>query len=199
MSSVAIIDSGGANIASVVSALERLDIHPHFTKEAKNIQSADKVILPGVGAAQHGMKCLHENDLINVIQKLEQPVLGICLGMQLLFDASEEGDTTALGCINGSLRLFSNHMNLTIPHMGWNNLTALEDHPLLYGLNKESYFYFVHSYYAPVGDFTIGTTNYGCDFTSIAAKDNFMGCQFHPEKSGDAGEQILRNFLDLKL
>ncbi len=191
---IVIIDSGGANITSVISAFDRMDVKTTFTSDIETIRSADKILLPGVGAAGDAMKTLKGHGLADIIPKLEQPVLGICLGMQLLFQSSEENDTTTLGAIPGRLKLFEAAKDMTVPHMGWNNIKKAKDHPLLHGLDDDSYFYFVHSFYAPVGGHTIGACNYGADFTAIAAKGNFMGCQFHPERSGPAGAKILKNF-----
>jgi glutamine amidotransferase len=194
---IAIIDSGGANITSVISAFDRMDVKTVFTSDIDTIKSADKIILPGVGAAKDAMAKLKNAELVPVIRALTQPVLGICLGMQLLFSASEEGNVDTLGIIAGQVKHFPRASNLPVPHMGWNKVRSTKDDPLLHGLDDE-YFYFVHSYFAPVTDATIGTCKYGEDFTAVVHQDNFMGCQFHPERSGKAGQKILRNFLDLK-
>jgi glutamine amidotransferase len=194
---IAIIDSGGANIASVQFALERLGAESVLTKDVKIIQSAEKVLLPGVGAAPIAMQNLAEYGLIDCIRGLTQPVMGICLGMQLLFAASPEGNTPLLGIFDADCKTFTPTQGRSVPHMGWNRLLKQQDHPLLAGLDEGAHVYFVHSYFAPVTAQTIAATNYGDDFTAIVAENNFMGCQFHPEKSGLVGAQILRNFLEM--
>lgn len=194
---IAIIDSGGANIASVQFALERLGAESVLTKDVKIIQSADKVLLPGVGAAPIAMQNLAEYELIDCIRSLTQPVMGICLGMQLLFAVSPEGNTPLLGIFDADCETFTPSQGRSVPHMGWNRLSKQQDHPLLAGVDEGAHVYFVHSYFAPVTAQTIAATNYGDDFTAIVAENNFMGCQFHPEKSGLVGAQILRNFLEM--
>ena len=194
---IAIIDSGGANIASVQFALERLGAESVLTKDVKIIQSADKVLLPGVGAAPIAMQNLAEYELIDCIRSLTQPVMGICLGMQLLFAVSPEGNTPLLGIFDADCETFTPAQGRSVPHMGWNRLSKQQDHPLLAGVAEGAHVYFVHSYFAPVTAQTIAATNYGDDFTAIVAENNFMGCQFHPEKSGLVGAQILRNFLEM--
>jgi glutamine amidotransferase len=194
---IAIIDSGGANIASVRFALERLGAESVLTKDVKIIQSADKVLLPGVGVAPIAMQSLTEYGLIDCIRGLTQPVMGICLGMQLLFAVSPEGNTPLLGIFNADCETFTPAEGRSVPHMGWNRLSKQQDHPLLAGVVEGAYVYFVHSYFAPLTAQTIAATSYGDDFTAIIAKNNFMGCQFHPEKSGLVGAQILRNFLEM--
>lgn len=194
---IAIIDSGGANIASVQFALERLGAESVLTKDVKIIQSADKVLLPGVGAAPIAMQNLAEYELIDCIRGLTQPVMGICLGMQLLFAVSPEGNTPLLGIFDADCETFTPAQGRSVPHMGWNRLAKQQDHPLLAGVDEGAHVYFVHSYFAPVTAQTIAATNYGDDFTAIVAENNFMGCQFHPEKSGLVGAQILRNFLEM--
>ena len=194
---IAIIDSGGANIASVQFALERLGAESVLTKDVKMIQSADKVLLPGVGAAPIAMQNLAEYELIDCIRGLTQPVMGICLGMQLLFAVSPEGNTPLLGIFDADCETFTPAQGRSVPHMGWNRLSKQQDHPLLAGVDEGAHVYFVHSYFAPVTAQTIAATNYGDDFTAIVAENNFMGCQFHPERSGPVGAQILRNFLEM--
>ena len=194
---IAIIDSGGANIASVQFALERLGAEPVLTKDVRMIQSADKVLLPGVGAAPVAMQNLAEYELIDCIRRLTQPVMGICLGMQLLFAVSPEGNTPLLGMFDTDCETFTPTQGRSVPHMGWNRLAKQQDHPLLAEVNEGAHVYFVHSYFAPVTAQTIAATNYGDDFTAIVAENNFMGCQFHPERSGPVGAQILRNFLEM--
>jgi glutamine amidotransferase len=194
---IAIIDSGGANIASVQFALERLGAESVLTKDVKIIQSADKVLLPGVGAAPIAMQNLAEYELIDCIRGLTQPVMGICLGMQLLFAVSPEGNTPLLGVFDADCETFTPAQGRSVPHMGWNRLSKQQDHPLLDRVEEGAHVYFVHSYFAPVTAQTIAATSYGNDFTAIVAENNFMGCQFHPEKSGLVGAQILRNFLEM--
>ena len=175
---IAIIDSGGANIASVQFALERLGAKSILTRDAAEIAAADRVLLPGVGAAPVVMNVLKNAQLIEPIRKLRQPVLGICLGMQLLFDRSFEGSTDLLGILGGECRAFTPVDGLAVPHMGWNRLHPTTTHPLLNGLEHVSHVYFVHSYYVPVNDATIATCNYGQNFTAIAGRDNFLGSNF---------------------
>lgn len=194
---IAIIDSGGANIASVQFALQRLGASSVLTRDINQIRSADRVILPGVGAAPIAMRSLRTSGLIEPIRQLRQPVLGICLGMQLLFRRSLEGNTDMLDIISGDCMAFRVAAGRSVPHMGWNRLHCKGSHPLLIGLPDMAYVYFVHSYFIPVGVSTIAACNYGDDFTAVAAKENFMGCQFHPERSGELGAHILQNFLEM--
>ena len=197
---IAIIDSGGANIASVTFALERCGATATLTTDAEMIASADKVILPGVGAAPVAMAQLQKAGLVDCIRGLTQPVLGICLGMQLLFERSEEGDTALLGLIPGTVEAFQPAPGLSIPHMGWNRLlptAGAAANPLLKGIDDGAHVYFVHSYFAPVSGDTVAACRYGADFTALVAHGNFMGAQFHPERSGPIGARILQNFLEL--
>ena len=196
---IAIIDSGGANIASVRFALERLGVDSVLTADPAVIAAAERVILPGVGAAPVAMAQLDRAGLVDCIRGLSQPVLGICLGMQLLFDRSEEGDTPLLGLVGGNCRAFDPSMGLTVPHMGWNRLAPQggSRHPLLDGIDDGAHVYFVHSYAAPVSGDTVAACSYGVDFTALVARGNFMGAQFHPERSGPVGARILGNFLAL--
>ena len=197
---IAIIDSGGANIASVTFALERCGATATLTTDAEMIASADKVILPGVGAAPVVMAQLQKAGLVDCIRGLTQPVLGICLGMQLLFERSEEGDTALLGLIPGKVEAFQPAPGLSIPHMGWNRLlptAGAAANPLLKGIDDGAHVYFVHSYFAPVSGDTVAACRYGADFTALVAHGNFMGAQFHPERSGPIGARILQNFLEL--
>lgn len=194
---VAIIDSGGANISSVVHALRRLGSEPVFTADAGTIRSAERVILPGVGAAGAAMTRLRELDLVECIRELKQPVLGICLGMQLLFDQSNEDGVECLGIIPGNLEKLEPSEGVRIPHMGWNTTTTVREHPLLSGLPEPPWFYFVHSYRAPIGDSTLATCTHGESFAAIVQQDNFLGTQFHPERSARHGAKLLANFLEL--
>ena len=194
---IAIIDSGGANIASVKFALERLGVGSVLTDNVNVIRSADKVLLPGVGAAPVAMRRLANAGLIDCILALQQPVLGICLGMQLLFSRSAEGDIPLLGLFDATCTAFTPASHRSVPHMGWNQLVFQQDHPLIAGVDNGAYVYFVHSYFAPVTTETIAKCTYGTDFTAIVSKNNFMGCQFHPERSGSIGARILQNFLEM--
>lgn len=190
---VVIIDYGAGNIRSVIFALKRLGVEPILSNSINEIQAADKVIFPGVGEASSAMKQLKENNLQLLMPQLKQPVLGICLGMQLMCSYSEEGNTQGLGIFPVKVKKFTS-TELKVPQIGWNTLNA-KDHVLFNELNKNEYVYFVHSYYAELSDYTIGTSHYGVNFSSALAKDNFYAVQFHPEKSAKAGEQILSNFL----
>ncbi len=192
---VAIIDGGGANIASLRFALERLGRESVLTTDAQIIRAASHVILPGVGAARAAMDRLMTTGLDRLIPTLTQPVLGICLGMQLLFDASAEDDTRCLSVMAGSARRFVPAPDRPVPHMGWNQLHKLADAPLLEGIAEDAYCYFVHSYALPVTAATLATAHYGWDFAAIAAQRNFLAAQFHPERSGAAGATLLRNFV----
>jgi len=194
---IAVVNSGGANIASVMFALERLGVRGSLTADPENIQNADRVILPGVGAAKDAMDKLNRQELVGCIRNLKQPVLGICLGMQLLFAHSEEGDVDMLGVLPDTVQHFEEAEGKTIPHMGWNSVSVKSDHLLVKDVAEGSYFYFVHSYYAPEAGYTLGSCDYGENFSAIVAQDNFMGCQFHPQRSGAAGAQILKNFLGM--
>ncbi len=191
---IAIIDYGAGNVKSVQFALERLGNSGALTSDAEEIRQADKVIFPGVGEASSAMAALRQYGLDEVIPKLKQPVLGICLGLQLLCDSSEEGNTTCLGIFPAKVSAFPG--KLKIPQVGWNTLTNLKS-PLFTKVDENSYAYFVHSYYVPVNAFTIAQSEYGLPFSAAMAKDNFYACQFHPEKSSRTGEQILKNFLAL--
>ncbi len=196
---VALIDSGVANLTSVMAALDRLDAPVEVTKRKEVIQNASHVILPGVGAASAAMARLESLGLSDVIRDLTQPVLGICLGMQLLFSSSEEGEACAcLGIIPAPVKRLSPAPGLSIPHMGWNQIIPRDvTSPLLRNISGGSYFYFVHSFAAALGEYTLASCDYGGAFTAIAQHKNFLGCQFHPERSGSVGARILKNFLDM--
>jgi len=200
---LAIIDSGGANISSVKHALKRLGAEPVFTADAATIRSAERVILPGVGAAGAAMSRLHELGLIDCIRELQQPVLGICLGMQLLFEKSAEAyhgedSTDCLGIIPGTLEKLKPSQGVRIPHMGWNTTKSVKEDPLLNGLPAQPWFYFVHSYYAPIGNSTLAVCTHGEPFAAIVRKNNFFGAQFHPERSARYGAKLLANFLEIQ-
>ena len=194
---VVLVDSGGTNIGSVRYALERLGIDAQLSRDVRKIRAATHVILPGVGAAAPGMARLREAGLVDVVRELTQPVLGVCLGMQLLFDHSEEGDTPCLGLIPGSLRLFPKSGNLRVPHMGWNALRPERDSPLLNGIDAGAFAYFVHSYAAPLGPYTLASADYGGAFSAVVQQRNFYGAQFHPERSASVGAKLLQNFIEL--
>ena len=195
--SVVLVDAGGTNIGSVRYALQRLGVEASLTSDADAIRTADKVILPGVGAAGPGMARLHELGLVELMRSLTQPVLGVCLGMQLLCEHSEEGDTQCLGVIPATVRRFAEQPGLRVPHMGWNRLQRQREHPLLDGLVDGDWAYFVHSYAVPAGDYALAATDFGGDFSSVIARDNFHGMQFHPERSAKVGARLLKNFLEL--
>lgn len=192
---VVIIDGAGANIASLRFALQRLGHDSILTTDAATIRSADHVILPGVGAARPAMAKLRACGLDVLIPELTQPVLGICLGMQLLCEASEEEDTRCLGILPGTACRFPAAPDRPVPHMGWNRLRRITDSPLLTGVADGAYCYFVHSYALPVGPATIAAASYGSEFAAMATHRNFMAAQFHPERSGALGSIVLRNFL----
>jgi glutamine amidotransferase len=192
-----IIDSGGANLASLLFAFERLGAQAHVTTRESEITAAARVILPGVGAAADAMKRLHDSGVAGLLPRLKQPVLGICLGMQLLFKHSEEGSTPCLGIVPDNVRRLQAEAGLPVPHMGWNQLTRLKDDPILEGIGPEDYVYFVHSYAAPVSAVTLATADYGAPLSAVVRKDNFWGAQFHPERSAGTGARLLANFLRL--
>ena len=192
---IAVVNSGGANISSVLHALRRLGAEPRFTADAAVIRTADRVILPGVGAAGRAMEVLGAHGLIDVIRSLTQPVLGICLGMQLLFESSEEDDARLIGLIPGRLRRLPNRADLRVPHMGWNAIATSRPDPLTDPLDGK-WFYFVHSFAAPVGDWTLATSEHGRPFSAIVRQGNFYGAQFHPERSAGAGAALLRAFVE---
>ncbi len=194
---VVIVASGGANIASLQFALERLQTHADVSADAARIRAASHVILPGVGAAADAMARLRCSRLTEVIPALGQPVLGICLGMQLLFEASDEGDTRCLGVIPGLAARFIEAPGHPVPHMGWNTLEILRPCALLEGLGNEDYAYFVHSYALPAGPSTVAICRYGASFSACVQWRNFFGVQFHPERSAAVGARLLKNFLAL--
>jgi imidazole glycerol-phosphate synthase subunit HisH len=198
MTRLAIIDSGGANIASLQFAVERLGIESELTTSREHLQQASHVILPGVGAAADCMSRLGKAGLVDTIRSLTQPVLGVCVGMQLLFESSEEGDVACLGLLPGRVRRFTNRADLPVPHMGWNQLEFDRPSALLDGIGNGDHVYFVHSYAVPQGDLTLASTTYGDRFSAIVQRGNVYGAQFHPERSARVGAQLLRNFLRLQ-
>jgi imidazole glycerol-phosphate synthase subunit HisH len=193
-----IIKYNAGNIQSVLYALERIGMSAVVTDDLEQIQKAGKVIFPGVGEASTAMKYLKERKLDEVIKNLQQPVLGICLGMQLMCKYSEENDTECLGIFDEEVKLFNPALSdgVKVPQIGWNNIYDLKT-ALFKGLPENSYCYFVHGYYAALGEHTIATTDYLLPYSAGLHKNNFYGLQFHPEKSAAAGEQILKNFLNL--
>ena len=193
---LAIVDSGGANIASVRFALERLGVCSELTADPAVIRAAERVILPGVGSAVEGMKRLQAKGLVECVCGLIQPVLGICLGMQLLLENSEEGPTETLGLIPGTVARLPNSPDITVPHMGWNTILSGRTTGLLDGLGSDARFYFVHSYAGPVNAFTVASCDYGTPFAALVQRGNFSGVQFHPERSGAAGARLLKNFVE---
>jgi glutamine amidotransferase len=195
--SVVIVASGGANIASLEFALERLGTRSEVSADPARIRAASHVILPGVGAAADAMARLRARGLDVVIPSLTQPVLGICLGMQLLHEASEEGATRCLGIIPGVAARFPEAPGHPVPHMGWNTLETERSCPLLAGLKAGEYAYFVHSFALPVNEATVASCRYGGRFSACVAWRNFFGAQFHPERSAAAGARILKNFLEI--
>ncbi len=203
---LAIVKYNAGNIQSVLYALERIGMNALVTDDHTKLRSADKVIFPGVGEASTAMQYLSERKLDILIKELKQPVLGICLGMQLMCAHSEENDTNCLGIFNEPVKKFNNpsaqsyqksaQSAIKVPQIGWNNITALQS-PLFKDVPENSYCYFVHSYYASLGEHTIASTDYIQPYSSALQKDNFYGVQFHPEKSATVGEQILKNFINL--
>jgi glutamine amidotransferase len=192
---IVIINYGAGNIQSIMFAIERLGFKAVLSYNPDEIKAADKVIFPGVGEASSAMKMLLESGLETLIPTLKQPVLGICLGMQLMCNKSEEGNTKGLGIFDVDVVKFTSKVK--VPQMGWNTIYNLKS-DLFKGISENEYMYLVHSFYAPLCAETIATTNYELEYSSALENNNFYGTQFHPEKSGDIGEQILANFLKLK-
>ncbi len=196
-----IVDTGCANLSSVKFSVERLGYQVTITDDIELISKADKVIFPGVGSAKHAMANIQAKNLVSVLQNLTQPVLGFCLGMQLMTESSTEGgNSEEVACLNliptkvEPLKAQGNRL----PHMGWNTLTQVSEHPIFKGISVGDYFYFVHSFSAPVSEYTIASCEYGSAFSAAIAKDNFIGCQFHPERSSALGSKIIKNFLELE-
>ena len=195
MTNLVIIDTGCANLSSVKFAFDRLNIQAEISRDLAKIKLADKLLLPGVGTAIAAMKNLQDRQLIETIQNATQPMLGICLGMQLMTEFSTEGNVETLRLMNGKTELIPN-TGLPLPHMGWNRVRYSADHPLFAGIEQDSHFYFVHSYAVLPNENTIATSNYGVDFSAAIASKNFYGVQFHPERSGKNGAQLLKNFVE---
>tara|TARA_B100001559_G_scaffold114807_1_gene96402 strand:+ start:1510 stop:2106 length:597 start_codon:yes stop_codon:yes gene_type:complete len=194
---VAIVDSIGSNLASLIFALNRIGSSFEITDEIDVLNKASHIILPGVGAAKNAMTKLKQRKLIDEISKLTKPTLGICLGMQIFMDASDEDDAKCLGIISNTCRPFENNRDYPVPHMGWNKVRFNRDSVLTKNLKDDDYYYFVHSYYVPICTETIGVSSYPIEFSAVVQKDNFFGTQFHPEKSGLSGSKILQNFVSL--
>lgn len=194
---IAVVEYEAGNVRSVLNALRRCGIgDPVLTAREDLLKAADKVILPGVGDASVALESLRRGGLDRIILALERPVLGICVGMQILCERTEEGNAEGLGIFRTSVRRFRPSGDLKIPHMGWNTLSALQN-PLFDGLEERTYVYYVHSYYADICPDTIARTEHGIPFSAALCRGNFFGTQFHPEKSGPAGARILQNFLSL--
>ncbi|TYT25003.1 imidazole glycerol phosphate synthase subunit HisH [Luteimonas viscosa] len=195
---LALVDAGGANIGSVRYALGRLGVEATLTSDAGEIRDAERVILPGVSTAATVMRRLRELDLVETLRALRQPLLGVCVGMQLLFEHSEEDDTPCLGILPGRVGRLQPAPGIRIPHMGWNQLQVQGDDPLLAGFGSGEYAYFVHGYAAPTTPDCIASTRHGVDFAAVVRRGNVMGAQFHPERSAAAGARLLRNFLSME-
>ena len=195
--SVAVVKLGVGNTASVMFALERLGVAAVLTDDPARIGEAERVILPGVGAAAHAMRLLRAKALGAVLRSFARPLLGIWLGQQLVFESSEEGGAEGLGLMSGRVKRFAASAKTPTPHMGWSKLRPVRDNPLCEGVGAQDYTYFVHSYICPISDATIATAEYGTAFPAMVARGNIFGCQFHPERSGAVGARILRNFLSL--
>ncbi len=195
---VAVIKYNSGNVQSVLYALERLGVEAELTDDVEAISTADRVVFPGQGEASTAMKYLKDKKLDQLIPKLKQPFFGVCLGLQLLCEYSEENSTTCLGLFPVKVKKFipESHLEFKVPHVGWNNLEALKS-PLLKGLDETAFVYYVHSFYAEISEFTIAQSHYIKDFTALLHRDNFYAMQAHPEKSGLVGEKILSNFLKL--
>jgi len=195
--SVAVVKLGVGNTASVLFALERLGVDADLTDDPTVLASAERIILPGVGAAAPAMRVLNASGLRDVLLRFTRPLLGICLGQQLLFDHSEEGDAQGLGLLSGNVSALPSSKQLPTPHMGWSALHVEQPHVLLDGVRSGDYVYFVHSFACPVDGAAIATADYGKPFAAVVAKGNVLGCQFHPERSGAIGARILQNFMAL--
>lgn len=196
MNELAIIDSGGANIASLQIAFDRLGVNAKLTTDATTIQSAKRVLLPGVGAARNAMTRLSDAGLVDVIKNLTQPVLGICLGMQLLCAGSEEENVDCLGILPGVATQLPASSSYQVPNMGWCSTDARLEHSLMRGIPSGSYFYYLHSYALPIAEYTFATAQHAAPFSALISHENFVAAQFHPERSSAAGARFLQNFLD---
>jgi glutamine amidotransferase len=195
--SVTVVDCGASNTASMLFALERLGVRAHLTADPAAIADAERIILPGVGHAAYVMQRLGAHGLIEPLRAFPRPLFGVCLGMQLLFSETAEGEAACLGLIPGRVEALSATPERPVPHMGWNSLDFGPGHPLLDGIAPGQHVYFVHSYAVSPGAHALATASYGSAFTAVTSRGNVMGAQFHPERSGPVGARILRNFLDL--
>ena len=197
--SVAVVPGGGENVNCVLFALERIGVRPVLTLDPESVAAAERVILMGVGAAAPGMAKLSDHGLVDCLRGLQQPVLGICVGMQLLFERSAEGDVPCLGMLPGRIEALPNGGDLTVPHMGWNQIELLKsDQPLLEGIKSGDWAFYANSFYAPPSDATIARTDYGVPISAVVQRANVYGCQFHPEGSSTVGSRLLANFLKLE-
>lgn len=197
MREVLIVDSGSANLASIKFAFRRLGAHAHVSGDPEAIQRAERIVLPGVGSAMPSMRRLRLSGLADLLPTLTQPVLGICLGMQLLFERSEEGPTKCLGLLPHTVRALNPRTGIRVPHTGWNTLRQVKPDPLLEGIAEGDFAYYVHSYGAPVTPFTLASAEHGVPLSAVVRRDNFWGTQFHPERSAATGSRVLQNFLRL--
>ena len=195
MSGLALVDAGGANLGSVRYALERLGVEARIVRDGDGLADGDRIILPGVGAAAPAMALLRERGLLEPLRAATAPLLGICLGMQLLFDSSEEGDVDCLGLLPGRVRKLEGAPGIRVPHMGWNTLEAVVESPLLDGVEAGASAYFVHGYAAPVTADCIAACMHGTRFAAMVRRGNVAGAQFHPERSAALGARLLSNFL----
>lgn len=195
--SLVVVDIGVGNTASMVWALERLGGRPRLSSDTACIAEAERLVFPGVGAAGFAAGRIADLGLAEVLRGFQRPLLGVCLGMQLLFERSEEGDVAGLGRLPGTVSRLEPSRDLPSPHMGWNRLSKRAEDPLLEGVEDGAYAYFVHGYAAPVTPATVATSSYGSEFSAVVRQGQAWGCQFHPERSGPVGARILRNFLDL--
>lgn len=193
---VVLVDAGGANLGSVRQALQRLGIDPQLTADADAISSADRVILPGVSTAAQVMERLRALDLVRVLRALHVPVLGVCVGMQVLFEHSEEGDTPCLGLLPGRVCRLQAGPGVRVPHMGWNRLRRLRESPLTRGIGEGAWAYFVHSYAAPAEADCLLASDHGVRFAALVQRGRVAGAQFHPERSAGAGARLLQNFIE---
>jgi len=196
--SVAVVPGGGENVNCVLFALERIGARPILTLDPETVAAAERVILMGVGAAAPGMAKLREHGLVDCLRGLQRPVLGICVGMQLLFEHSAEGDVACLGMLPGRIEAIPDGDGLTVPHMGWNQIEPLKpDTPLLEGIKSGDWAFYANSFYAPLSDASIARTDYSVPIAAVVNRGNVYGCQFHPEKSRWTGRRLLENFLRL--
>lgn len=193
---IALIDYGAGNTASVANALTSLQCEYKLTNRENEICNAQKIIFPGVGEASYAVRQLHKYNLINLLRIIRKPMLGICLGMQLMCESTEEGNTGGIGILPGRVLKFD-ELKATVPHTGWNEVSQTKKSRLFDGIKDGEYFYFNHSFYLPEGNFTASTAEHGVNISASVEKDNFYGVQFHPEKSGAAGLRLLKNFLSL--